>query len=606
MQEIQQTMIEIYQKNISYFKLNHPDIFEKIQLFEKINKETYHIDFIDNHFELIHNNTKTYNCDPFYDAQYRAKNIFNNENIFSLINTSSEILDYGDFDETITSSKYINEYINELKNKKDFEYDINKFIFIGTLLGIHLNDIDKIIQAKAYLIIEPNIEIFRLSLFLTDYEELSLNSKLFFCVNFSDSQLKNSLNKFLSYKSIYNNFIRFELASKNELELISTISEFLTLENKIRYPFSEYIYGLKRGFHYLNYSNNGFINLYSKKEFLKDLPILFLAAGPSLDKYIEFIKKEQDRFIIVCAAAILKHLYSNDIKPDIIISIDAGKSTVKNQFDVEKEFYKDAIIIASIKTDTDIFKMIDNSNVFFIQTTLELVNKFGLLTGVTVGDIGIKILLSLGANNLYLIGLDGAINEDTGETHFSSYYYKKNIQKEEENSYKNHLVSVKGNFKDEVKTTLLYKDMIDSINSIDSKLIENSSIFNLSNGAYFNNTSKLKLIDINIQNFKIIDKNEIKKSFKNHLKTISKKGFSKLEESENKKEQKIIKKLSSIRDIEKDFLSIQNKYNNSFVIQIVNEYFLLTNPYNYYVKDKKIQAKQLKEIIEEFKTIYKS
>lgn len=606
MQEIQQTMIEIYQKNISYFKLNHPDIFEKIQLFEKMNKETYHIDFIDNHFELIHNNAKTYNCDPFYDAQYRAKNIFNNENIFSLINTSSEILDYGDFDETITSSKYINEYINELKNKKDFEYDINKFIFIGTLLGIHLNDIDKIIQAKAYLIIEPNIEILRLSLFLTDYEELSLNSKLFFCINFSDSQLKNSLNKFLSYKSIYNNFIRFELASKNELELISTISEFLTLENKIRYPFSEYIYGLKRGFYYLNYSTNGFINLYSKKEFLKDLPILFLAAGPSLDKYIEFIKKEQDRFIIVCAAAILKHLYSNNIKPDIIISIDAGKSTVKNQFDVEKEFYKDAIIIASIKTDTDIFKMIDNSNVFFIQTTLELVNKFGLLTGVTVGDIGIKILLSLGANNLYLIGLDAAINEDTGETHFSSYYYKKNIQKEEENSYKNHLVSVKGNFKDEVKTTLLYKDMIDSINSIDSKLIENSSIFNLSNGAYFNNTSKLKLIDINIQNFKIIDKNEKKKSFKNHLKTISKKGFSKLEESENKKEQKIIKKLSTIRDTEKDFLNIQNKYNNSFVIQIVNEYFLLTNPYNYYVKDKNIQEKQLKEIIEEFKTIYKS
>ena len=30
MQEIQQTMIEIYQKNISYFKLNHPDIFETL------------------------------------------------------------------------------------------------------------------------------------------------------------------------------------------------------------------------------------------------------------------------------------------------------------------------------------------------------------------------------------------------------------------------------------------------------------------------------------------------------------------------------------------------------------------------------------------------
>ncbi len=604
MQEIQQTMIKIYQKNILYFQHNNPDIFEKIKLFEKTNNETYTIDFMDNHFELIKNNIRTYNCDPFYDAQYRAKNIFNNENIFSLINTSTEVSNYGDIIENITSAKYINEFISKIKNKKDLEYDINKFIFIGTLLGIHLNDIHKIIQAKAYLIIEPNIEIFRLSTFLTDYQELSQDSKLFFCIDFNDSQLKDTLSEFLSYKSIYNNLIRFELASKNELELINSISEFFTLENKIRYPFSEYIYGLKRGFYYLNHSNNGFINLYSKKDLLKDLPILFLAAGPSLDKYIEFIKEHQNRFIIVCAAAILKYLYINNIKPNIIISIDAGKSTVKNQFDVDKEFYKDSIIIASIKTDIEVFSIIDNSNIFFVQTTLELVNQFGLFTGVTVGDIGLKILLSLGVNNLYLIGLDAAINENTGETHFSAYAYKESIQREEKNSYKNHLVSVKGNFKKEVKTTLLYKDMIDSINSIDSELIKDTSIFNLSNGAYFNNTSKLKLIDINIQTFKKINKNEIIKSFKNQLKTINKKGFSKIEENENKKEQKIIRKLSQMKNIEKEFLNIQSKFNNSFAIQIINEYFLLTNPYKYYMEDNNIQENQLKEIIQELKTIY--
>jgi hypothetical protein len=66
--------------------------------------------------------------------------------------------------------------------------EFNKFIFLGTLLGIHLNDIDKELNSKAYLILEENIEIFRLSMFLTDYESLHKNSKLFFCINENEKE----------------------------------------------------------------------------------------------------------------------------------------------------------------------------------------------------------------------------------------------------------------------------------------------------------------------------------------------------------------------------------------------------------------------------------
>jgi len=604
MQDIQDTMIEIYRKNLNFLKEKHQNIYNKIVLFEKNMIEMHHINIFNGHIELINKeNEPTYKCDPFYDAQYRSKNIFNNENIFALINSSSKILDYGDFNEKVNSATYLNEYISIIKNKTNLEYDINKFIFIGTLLGVHLNDIDKVINAKAYLIIEPNIEIFRLSLFLTDYEDLSKNSKLFFSINDIDEKMKETIKKFLFYKSSYNNFIRFELASKNEIYLVSIINEFLTLENKIRYPFSEYIYSLKRGYHYLKTSNNGILNLSTKKDFLKDLPLLYLAAGPSLDKNIEFIKSIKDKFIIVAAAAILKFLEFHEIKPDIILSIDAGKSTVQNQFDIKQSFYENSIIISSIKTDIEVFSEINNSNVFFIQNELELITNFGIFTGVTVGDIGIKILLALGSNNMYLLGLDASINEETGETHFSSYYYNKNIEKNNSNDYKNYLVSVKGNFKDTVKTTLLYKDMIDSINEIDLKLIEDSNIYNLSDGAYFNNTKKLKLLDLNL-NLKTLNKIETNQIIKNQLRTISQKGLSNLEIKEIKKEQKIIKKIKSLKNIKKEFDNIQTKYSNSFVVQIINEYFLLTNPYNYYMENESIQQKQINEIISEFETIY--
>ena len=604
MQELQETIIQIYQKNIIFLKKNYFEIYKKIEDLEKNLLETYHLDYIDNHFELIHQDKKIYNCDPFYDGQYRAKNIYNNENIISLIDPNKTLVSYGDIDEEVETSEFINEYVEQLKNIEIPKEQSNKFIFLGTLLGVHLNDIHKVLNSKVYLIIEPNIEIFRLSLFLTDYEEIAQNSQIFFSISQNEEELKNCIINFLKYKSSYNNFIRFELASSNELDLVSKVSEILTLENKIRYPFAEYIYSLKRGFYYLRNNQNGILKTIIKKDFLQEKPILFLAAGPSLDKNVDFIKECKDRFIIVAAAAILKFLESHQIHPDIIISIDAGETTVRNQFDVNKEFFKDSLIISSIKTDPKIYEEINNSNIFFIQTSIEFLINTGLIPGVTVGDIGLKILLTLGAKEIYLLGLDAAIDEKTGETHFSSYYYNKEIQKEEENNYKNYLVDVKGNFNKNVKTTLLYKDMIESINEIKEDLIKGSSIYNLSKGAYFNNTKPLKLLDINTSNFKKFDKNSYIKSLINQLKTITRKELEKIDINEMKKEGKVIKRLKTSKNIEKDFEKLKNNFPTSFVIQILDEFFLLTNPYSSYLEDKSIQLSQINRILNTFEEIY--
>lgn len=604
MQELQETIIQIYQKNLLFLKKNFFYIYKKIEDLEKNLVETYHIDYIDNHFELVYQDKKVYNCDPFFDAQYRAKNIYNNDNLFSLIEPSKTLITYGGIDEKIEASKFINEYINEFKNINISKDKSDKFIFLGTLLGVHLNDIHRVLKSKVYLIIEPNIEIFRLSLFLTDYEEIGNESQLFFSISENDETLKNNIINFLKYKSIYNSFIRFELASHNEINLVSKVSEIITLENKIRYPFSEYIYSLKRGIFYLNNNPNGIINTTVKKDFLKDAPVLFLAAGPSLDKNIDFIKNCQDRFTIVAAAATLKFLEKQQIQPDIIISIDAGKETVKNQFDVKKEFFKNSIIITSIKTDPKIYEYINNDKVFFVQTSIEFLINAGLLLGVTVGDIGLKILLTLGAKEIYLLGLDAAIDEKTNKTHFSSYHYNEQIEKKELNSYKNYLLDVKGNFCNTVKTTLLYKDMIDSINEISPKLLENSTIYNLSKGAYFDNTIALKLLDINISNFKKFDKYNFRNSIFNQLKTITRNNLEKIDINEIKKEKKIIKRLKDSKNIKKDFEKLKSNFPTSFTIQILDEFFMLTNPYEHILNNKDLQIKQFIKIIEELEEIY--
>ena len=65
-------------------------------------------------------------------------------------------------------SEYSNLLKDSLEDKKKLKR-VSKFIFLGTLLGRHIPKIEKKINADLYLVLERNLEIFRLSLFTTDY-----------------------------------------------------------------------------------------------------------------------------------------------------------------------------------------------------------------------------------------------------------------------------------------------------------------------------------------------------------------------------------------------------------------------------------------------------
>jgi hypothetical protein len=59
---------------------------------------------------------------------------------------------------------------------------VYKAIFIGTGLGLHIQSILEKLQSEVVFIQEKNLELFRLSLFVTDYEEISKSRTLFFSI----------------------------------------------------------------------------------------------------------------------------------------------------------------------------------------------------------------------------------------------------------------------------------------------------------------------------------------------------------------------------------------------------------------------------------------
>lgn len=596
LEDISQTLFQIYKKNIQYFEQSHRNLLDKIRRFESLQIENYYIDFIDNHFELCKSDgTKIYNCDPFYDGQYRANHL-SDEKVFTLIQ-EVPTLKKVHYDDCLNSYLDINEFIHMYRFSESNK-NINKYIFIGTLLGIHINDIDKVVQAKSYLIIEKNIEIFRLSLFMTDYEALGKDAQLFFCIDYNDSEFKKSIKSFLDFEYQYNTKIQFELSSSKELEILERLSIEIAQNSQMTYPYSEYIVSMQRGYFYFKKANNGILNINQLNNFLEKKPVLFLGAGVSVSSYLEWIYLNQDRFIIVCASAILKRLELLGIIPDIILVIDGQKEAVLSQFEVSSKMYEDSIIFASIKIDTTLFEKLESKKTFYLQDSFELFEDCGILTGVTVGDIGISLLLRFGVQELYLLGFDACISPINNKTHDSLHKSSRKINLHHQgNSYDNHIVRVKGNFRDEVSTFIFYTGMINNISNI-CTINQTSDIYNLSDGAYFSHTIPKKVEDIDVATLEIVDKKILQKDFLEILYRHCKKELNQKDINYLKKEKKVLQKLQQMKkeNIESEIVKLKSNYKNSSIVQILEKYLKLTSPYRYYYNDKTIQKVQLKKI----------
>lgn len=611
LQELQRTLKEIFDKNLNFFKENFPLIFNKIINFERLNIEEYVIDFIENKFQLTNTKTKQnfYLEDPFTDSINRINN-FDFSSAFSLIKLET-YQRRNHYENEINGYLYLNDYI---KNFSNIPTSFNKFIFIGTLLGVHINDFHKAINSKTYLIIEPNIEIFRLSMFMTDYTSLAQNSKIFFAINETQDKFEQIVNNFLEYQYEYNNLIYYELSSKNNESIINDLSLIFTQSSEMRYPFSEYLISLKRGYKYFLEEKKPIINLSKKYNFLEQKKVIFLGAGVSLAKNLEWLYLNQENFIIVASSAVLKHLQILEIIPDIIILIDGQKEQMLEQFNVQDFMYKNSLILASIKLDENLYEKIKNKNIFFMQDSLGLFKDFGFLSGITVGDIGVDILLRLGTKELYLLGIDSALDSKNGKTHVGTHKSSrkinyKNIQNDKVD-FQNNIIYVKGNFQKKVPTLMEYTEMIEELSSTISNIDKQTKVYNLSDGAYFENTIPKKPTEIKFEN-KQIDKSHLKKAFILNLENISKQKSNLTDKVNVQKEQEILKILTNLEikyELIEKIGNIKKDYPTSVILSIFERYFKLILPYYNFLNDKelanKILNKQIGEILNKFNSIY--
>ena len=330
MATLDETLLNTYLENLKFLELHFPDIFKKIILLNKAiedgtYKERWSLEYIEDGSYLDIKNTETeeflYNQNSFEFAQNIVKNTqFNDTNSFKMLTINNEDKQFNEEQQYTPLHEMIN-HVNTYKRDENNFTRINKFIFVGAGVGTHLTEIYTKLKPLDILIIEPDLEIFRLSLFVTNYSLFQLQDhSLLLSVSEKKIELKNTLVRYYKYHREFNFMIKYNILFDIYDDILDDIKSFLMqgVKKDDAYSYLQ-VLGLqrsnlyfKKGYSYINFTKT------RENALLKNKHALILSGGPSLDLHIDWIRENQDKFYIIAINLMTKN-YSNVIYDLILL-----------------------------------------------------------------------------------------------------------------------------------------------------------------------------------------------------------------------------------------------------------------------------------------------
>lgn len=532
MQEIQIKAMQTYEKNLNYFVTNEPKLLKKIQMFdiqELALKPKYELQYKDGYFDVIELSSGSFLYGR--DSNEYAKEVAKDVNYDKTTSLFEGMQDWITTQEDLKHIKKLREDESNRLNdvfmimheamkiapRTTLMKEIDKFIFIGTGLGTHIVEIHNKIHASEYLIIEDDIELFRLSLFVTPYYELAQNATLKISVAEDDNLFLVTMTHFLEGSFYNNRYLKYFKFPAHSDEKIKVMQTSLGSQGHHIFPYGV---RLEKSLRPLRRISNGYKTLNISQKFSENIfeknPALIIASGPSFKKNIDWVKEHAKNFIIIAVSSSLKTLQKNGIKPDIVTHID-GFDDVGNScmplfdgIDIDG-FLKDTIFILGSHSPDALLKILNKKNIYFIDDSTKYYDNFGSLSASCVGSYSTVLAIKLGFKNSYLLGLDLALDQISGATHSDEHFLNTTQDLSRANklehtiSLRNNIVPIKGNFKPIVYTLPEFVRSVQTLCSFIPILKDDTqTIYNLNDGAFLKGTVAIQVADI--KNFVPIDK----------------------------------------------------------------------------------------------------
>ncbi|SFV75962.1 hypothetical protein MNB_SM-3-892 [hydrothermal vent metagenome] len=548
MQDVEQKAFEIYEKNISFFSQKYPHILKKIQTFQsavEINPSIaqYDLEYLDGYFDVKQKSSGNYlyanNSIEVSKLLAKQVNFQKDSYIFEGFPIYYGVEKKENLDDKTRSLEGIYplmSYYIDNTSSSDTMKMIEKFIFVGVGLGLHLIEIDTKISANEYFIIEDDLELFTLSLFCTPYYTFE-QKQLYFSIGDDENSFMSLFNEFLEtsfYLNRYLKYSHFPAHSKHKLKLIQNA---LASQDFISFPYKTLLFKYLRPFEYLDKGYN-IIDLshHFPKSSLSKKPMMVLGSGPSLEKNIEWLKQYHHHFVIMAPSSTLKSLYKYGIKPDIVTHLDGFESVLKvfEGFDVTSFVKEDTVFLCGSFIPTKVREMFAKENCFITEEDTFYHKNINGIVGPCVGSTSIFDALLLSMEEIYLLGLDFAIDIETGKTHSLEHVTKNQLDVEEKDklqqviSFRKNLFPVKGNFVSKVYTNSLFQISLQTLyEKIPLIKQEEQTLYNLNDGAKIHQAIPKHIQEIDITAYKKLDHKKIFQEIKPLLEAKSEKYLSK-------------------------------------------------------------------------------
>ncbi|WP_269085749.1 motility associated factor glycosyltransferase family protein [Pelosinus fermentans] len=322
------------------------------------------------------------------------------------------------------------------KNASTVSTEPGKFIIVyGFALGYLVEALLEIVDKKNLLfIIEPDYDLFCAVMASRDLRHLLGNENIYILVADSISRVNNTfftiynevkynqiiMTGLLGHQTVYSDF--YQQSMKSVKDIVN--SKVINIATMMKIGPNLIANSL------LNLSvycrNPGISSLFNQ---LKDLPVIIVAAGPSLNKNIHLLKEAKGRAAIFAVGTAVKALNKWGIEPDFIFSVDPQRLNYDLHFKGANT--AGAVLVSEIQSHPMIFE--NHQGPIFVSGHMPIINWFGdsierkglIESGGSVANNAFVVAHKMGANPIILVGQDLAYARD-GHTHATGTNYENN------------------------------------------------------------------------------------------------------------------------------------------------------------------------------------
>ena len=393
---------------------------------------------------------------------------------------------------------------------------IKSLILFGLGSGYQLQSLFENRKVEKLFICEPNRDFFYASLYAIDWHHIlttidEQDSRLYINIGDDGTHLfRDLLAQFynigpyvLSQTYFYQGYFNAPLNAaigqlREQLQIVISMGEYF---DHACYGISHTKEMLRKGVPYMRPAAEHKLSLFEK-----ELPIVFIGNGPSLDYSLESIKELKDQAILVSCGTSLQVLHRNGIVPDFHAEIEQNRATHDWAVRInDAEYLKEITLIScnGIHPDTcelykDVkiaFKEGESSTVSMLKIIGEKNAEALSFAFPTVTNFALNFFLKLGFNQLYLMGVDlGFVDASQHHSTQSGYYDAQGKELYNYAQENNTGLLTAGNFRSVVNTKHEFKiaKMI-----MEQSLAEHQvDCYNTSDGARIQGTSPLNIDDI--------------------------------------------------------------------------------------------------------------